>query len=178
MAKKQRTMRPDQMYSRRPTKGFQQNLSKSMTDARPPEMPDLKKNRIYTIIFVVIMVALLVVLNIFFKWWTSFIPLVIMMAASIFYVRYMNHKQMDLLSYYQKMGLKKGQYLSQAERQLRGSYNNAKRKKSQADIDKKVQQNMEQSGKMWDAVAGKDIKLGFFDKLMGIKIAEKKVAAK
>lgn len=166
------------MYSRRPTKGFQQNYSKNMADANPPEMPDLKKNRIYTIIFVVIMIALLIVLNVFFKWWTTFIPVVITLAASIFYVRYMNSKQMDLLEYYQKMGLKKGQYLAQADRQLRSSYNNAKRKKSQADIDKKVKQNMDQSSKMWDAVAGKDIELGFFDKLMGIQKREKKVAAK
>ena len=37
---------------------------------------------------------------------------------------------------------------------------------------------MDQSSKMWDAVAGKDIELGFFDKLMGIQKREKKVAAK
>lgn len=166
MAKKQRTMRPMQMYNR-PTKAFQQNMSKNMMDLNPPAMPTRKQTLTTSIIVIAVLVIMAVLFGIFLPWWTLFLPVILALVYVIVFGRFMNKKQVELVSYYQQMGLSKKYFLQQGERQSR---NSQKGKKNQKKAEQNTSQNMAYYAKIWDIVAGKDVKLSFMDKVMGMKV--------
>lgn len=149
MAKKQRMPKNQQMYMR-PTKGYQQNLARGMSEMKAPDMPSRRSIIIVNVLAAVLVIVLAILAKIFINWWATLIPVVLGFVYFIFFSRYMNGKQKETIAYYQKMGMTKKMLYKQLERQ------GVKEKNMQAYI------------RMWDIVAeGDNAKKKFYEKLMG-----------
>ena len=66
-----KTLPKNQRLYSRPTKAYQQNMSKHMPELQPPAMPDPKKTRIINIVIAVVAVILIIVLSIFVSPWLA-----------------------------------------------------------------------------------------------------------
>lgn len=155
MAKRDHIPRQAQQMYSRPSKGYQQNMMKSMADMTPPEMPDNKKLRIQHIFVAIILIVFMYLLITQVRWWLFFIPILIGAAYLIFISRYMNRKQMELLAFYQRNRMSKEMFVKQLKR---------------TNKDMK-QENLDQYSKMWDIVAGRYTgKFSFFEKLFGLNV--------
>ncbi|MDD6389032.1 MAG: hypothetical protein SPI84_00805 [Anaerovoracaceae bacterium] len=149
MSKKQRMPRNQQIYMRQ-TKGYQQNIARSMPDMKPPEMPGRKFIIIINIVAVILIIGLAVLAKIFIGWWATLVPILLGLVYFIFFSRYMNGKQKEMITYYQKMGMTKKMLYKQLERQGM------------------KEKNMTAYIRMWDIVEqGDNAKKKFYEKLMG-----------
>lgn len=141
--------RNQQIYMRQ-TKGYQQNIARSMPEAQPPKQPGRKPILIINIVAVLAVIGLAVLGKIFIGWWGIAIAVLLGLVYFIFFSRYMNGKQKEMIAYYQKMGMTKKMLYKQLQRQGM------------------KERNMTAYIRLWDIVEqGDNAKKKFYEKLMG-----------
>lgn len=150
MSKRNRMPRNGQMYNRQ-TKGYQQNMMKSLPESlEAPKMPSRKKAIGITIAAMIAILAITLLIRTVIGWWALLLMVVGIAAYFVVFSRWMNGKLKQMVQYYQKMGVNKKTYQKQL---LRGGIKES---------------NLGSYMRMWDIVyLGDAAKRTFLEKVLG-----------
>ena len=119
MSRNRNNRNPKQYSYNRQSKGYQQNLYKQKLNQegiKAPKTVDQKKLRIAAIVAGVIWLILTVVLIIYLRWKGLLIGLLVGLAAVGCAYLYLRHKQLELFSYYKKIGMTEEMYIKELKK--------------------------------------------------------------
>ena len=119
MSKNTNAKMPGNMNYNRPSGGYQKNLYRQKLNAegiKAPKQADPKKLRYIMIGGGIVLVLLLILLTVKFKWIGLLIGVVVAGAAIGGMYYYLNYKQKEIIKYYKKIGMTEEMYLNELKK--------------------------------------------------------------